>query len=81
MDSHASRWADDNTTLLDQAMSQTTPQDLQDPYDDARKSATQHSSPAILHNLIARGVDIKPHQPSDAKRASTSTLSLLLAHG
>lgn len=73
--------ANDNTTLLDQVIFQATPQDLAELYNDARTSATQHSALAILYSLIAGGVDIKPHQPSDAKSASTSTLSLLLAQG
>ncbi|KFX90798.1 hypothetical protein O988_08025, partial [Pseudogymnoascus sp. VKM F-3808] len=69
-----------------QAISQTTPQDLAERYDDARISATKHSAPVILHYLIARGVDVKPHQNpprplTDSQRGYQQILEKVAAWG
>ncbi len=72
---------DDDTTLLDEAISMTAKDDLKEFYNDASREATQNSAIAILNNLIERGADVTLRWPSDAKGASKETLELLLAHG
>ncbi|KFZ04093.1 hypothetical protein V502_10415 [Pseudogymnoascus sp. VKM F-4520 (FW-2644)] len=72
---------DDDTTLLDEAISMIPKEDLKAFYKDASLEATRNSAIAILNNLIKRGADVRPRWPSHAKGASKETLELLLAHG
>ena len=72
---------DDDTTLLDKAISMTAKEDLTSFYNDASGKAIQNSAIAILNNLIERGVGVTPRWPMEAWGASKETLELLLAQG
>ncbi|OBT81589.1 hypothetical protein VE02_09999 [Pseudogymnoascus sp. 03VT05] len=72
---------DDDTMLLDKAISMTAAGDLESFYNIARYSAIRNNAMAILNDLIERGVRVTPRWPSDAKGASKETLEFLLAQG
>ncbi|KFY40192.1 hypothetical protein V495_05572 [Pseudogymnoascus sp. VKM F-4514 (FW-929)] len=72
---------DDDTTLLEEAISMTAKEDLQAFYNDIRREATRNSAIAILNSLIERGASVIPQWPFDARGSSKETLELLLAQG
>lgn len=72
---------DDDTTLLDEAISMTTAGDLEDFYRVARLTATWDNAMAILNYLIKRGVSVVPRWSSSVVGASNETLEFLLAQG
>lgn len=71
----------DDTTLLDQAISMTAAGDLKDFYTVARSNAIRNNAMAILNDLIERGVSVALQRPSNAKGASKETLEFLLTQG
>lgn len=71
----------DDTTLLDQAISMTAAGDLMDFYAVARSNAIRNNAMAILNDLIERGVRVAPRWPSDAMGASKETREFLLTQG
>lgn len=72
---------DDDTTLLDEAISMTTAGDLEDFYRVARLTATRDNAMAILNDLIKRGVRVVPWWSLSVVGASKETLEFLLAQG
>ena len=73
-----------DTTLMDQAISMTSEEDLEQLYDHARRTAIKDNSTTILSYLIERGVSVKTLKPSDvvgSRNTSKATLEFLLAHG
>jgi hypothetical protein len=71
---------DDDTMLLDEAISMTAAGDLEGFYADARYTATRNNAMAILNDLIKRGVSVVPRWPLSVVGASKETLEFLLAH-
>ncbi|KFY81731.1 hypothetical protein V498_08699 [Pseudogymnoascus sp. VKM F-4517 (FW-2822)] len=71
----------DDTTLLDQAISMTAAVDLDNFYAIARSDAIGNNAMAILNDFIKRGVRVAPRWPSDAIGASKETLEFLLTQG
>ncbi|OBT51247.1 hypothetical protein VE04_08257 [Pseudogymnoascus sp. 24MN13] len=71
---------DDDTMLLDEAISMTAAGDLEGFYADARYTATRNNAMAILNDLIKHGATVVPRRPSSVVRASKDTLEFLLAH-
>ena len=71
----------DDTTLLDQAISMTAAVELKNFYAIARSDAIGNNAMAILNDLIKRGVRVAPQWPSDAIGASKETLEFLLTQG
>ena len=72
---------DDDTTLLDEAISMTVAGDLEDFYADASFTAIRKNAMAILNDLIKRGVRVVPRWPSSVVGASNETLEFLPAQG
>jgi hypothetical protein len=75
----------DNTTLLDQAISMTPDEDLNQFYNRVCREAIKGNSTTILQSLIDRGRSVKHLESSAAAardgRPSKATLEFLLAHG
>ncbi|KAH6632899.1 hypothetical protein C7974DRAFT_391750 [Boeremia exigua] len=75
----------DNTTLLDQAISMTPDEDLDQFFSRVCREAIKRSSTTILKSLIDRGVSVKHLEPTDVadhgNPPSKATLEFLLAHG
>jgi len=75
----------DNTALLDQAISMTPKEDLDQFYSRVCREAIRGSSTTILKSLIDRGRSVKHLEPTDVayrgNPPSIATLEFLLAHG
>ncbi|KFX87259.1 hypothetical protein V490_08379 [Pseudogymnoascus sp. VKM F-3557] len=72
---------EDDTTLLDKAISMTAAEDLDECYRVTRLNAIWENAMAILNDLVKRGVSVVPRWPSSVVGASKETLEFLLAHG
>lgn len=75
----------DNTTLLDQAISMTSDEDLNQFYSTVCREAIKQNSTIMLKSLIDRGRSVKHLEPTDVADRGTppskATLEFLLAHG
>ena len=71
----------DDSSLIDEAISMTAVENLDELYKHVRRFAHKHDAIAILKNLIESGVHITHTSPADTVLASKETLELLLTQG